>query len=409
MQILGPITCLGSSIGFRTGVAQDDPRYAAFVSGFDPFARGDFSAFTRHEDIGANPWHVALIPATLVVLVLLVVRQRYELRGTLLLAGGLCACFLLFVATTRYQRFGVRLTLPLLVAWSVPTAMALTRVHRHVGRIVIGLLVVACLPQLLDNRMRSLMHPAFQSETPLGAYFPLEYSLADFVRASDYEALAEAVSQSGCDRLAFGNSVILEYPVWLALDQVGWQGVIDSISIEDVPFPNPSRRLQRVGFEPCSTLRRVDLNAVTTDISKINLRWNVLMASFEPALAPRLSASAPFVDNTVEGLRVLPGGGWSALIAGTSAAFAGNEATLFLYSQHPLHVTLRFDGAPGVVTVVAQPPDGEVGMPAKAQPGASLDVRVPAGITELRLHLAGADTLPATESVPIHVAVSRAG
>ncbi len=98
------------------GVAQGDPRYNA-TTPQQAFKVQDNTNFDRSEDLGANPWHVILIVASIVVLVVAVVRGARELRIALLLAVGLAAGYLLFTGTVRWGVYGTRYALPLLVAW----------------------------------------------------------------------------------------------------------------------------------------------------------------------------------------------------------------------------------------------------------------------------------------------------
>jgi hypothetical protein len=137
----------------------------------DPFKVVDFSVLNRFEDVGADPWQVVLIVVTMVVFLYAAVRRRKESYLPLLPSAALCCGFVLFTATAKWSIFAPRYYIPLLVLWSPLIAFALRKCHLMLVRVIAVLLVLTCMPQLVDNYSRSLIHPAFHFTSPLEPYF----------------------------------------------------------------------------------------------------------------------------------------------------------------------------------------------------------------------------------------------
>ena len=142
----------------------------------------------------------------------------------------------------RWSALAVRYQVPLLVVWSALIAVSFER-YRAIGRAVGLAVLVACLPQLLDNHARSLLHPRYPFPTPLAAYFQ---DADDAAKA--YGDVTAAVAQSQCQNLGIANRVLGEYPLWAGLRERGWTGRIAHVGVT-----NESSRLADVTFP---TLRR---------------------------------------------------------------------------------------------------------------------------------------------------------
>jgi len=241
----------------RVGIAADDSRY--FIgTDFEAFAVRDYSSFERLEDFGANPWHALLLIAAAGVLVVARVRGAREVGTAVLLAVGLACGFLLFSATTRWSPFATRYQIPLLVAWSSLIGLAAGRLRRPIGLITILVLAVACLPQLLDNGSRSLVHPTNDFSSPLAPYFADQRPNASAAHdgptpAQSYERVVRAVAHSSCRRLGIANWILLEYPLWAGLRDAGWRGAIEHVGVT-----NASGRLARRDFRPCALVQEHD-------------------------------------------------------------------------------------------------------------------------------------------------------
>ena len=166
LGVLGPIYNI-------FGVRQSDPRFTFEATRrADPFVVSNSSYGNRFEELGANPWHVLLIVASLLVVTAGVLLGRRSLWPTLSLALGLVVGFLIFNATARWSPYSVRYNLPSLVAWSAVIAVAMALTPRWVQRVIMLGLVVACLPMLLNNAIRPLVPPAKQPTNVLAGYFP---------------------------------------------------------------------------------------------------------------------------------------------------------------------------------------------------------------------------------------------
>jgi 4-amino-4-deoxy-L-arabinose transferase-like glycosyltransferase len=256
----------------------------------NPFESGDFSVTTRFEDVGANPWHVLLMIVSLVLLAVCVLRGRRDLVLPLALAVALCVGFVIFAATARWSIYASRYYLPLLVLWCPVIVLALAqlrprRLARAAARGVAVLLVVACLPMLLDNFTRPLIHPDWRHGAPLEAYFALSGSddgAPARASAASYADLTAAVAHSSCDRLGLANIIISEYAVWTGLKRFDWDG-----TIQDVGVDNVSRSLAPAGFVPC---------AVVFDSLSVHVSAPSAPESVEGLVATRFGTLTLFLD-----------------------------------------------------------------------------------------------------------------
>jgi len=238
-------------------VGHTGSRNYVFQPDTSPFDSRDWSVSSRFEDVGANPWHVLLIVASLVILSICVLTGRRSMRLPLALALALCLGFVGFAVTAKWSIYATRYYLPLLVLWCPLIAVAFGQLaprllSRGASRIVGVLLVVAALPLLLNNYTRSLIHDDWRHDSELEAYFARSGSAdGDAARqlAADYADLTAAIARSSCDELGLANWVAIEYPLWVGLQQRGWEGTIDDVYVD-----NASRSLERRDFRPCAVI-----------------------------------------------------------------------------------------------------------------------------------------------------------
>lgn len=245
-------------LGWLYGQLGADPNDTdfTFVPNPDPFRAGDFSVLNRFEDVGGNPWHTLLVVASVLVLgaAALWGRRRRSFWLPAVLAVALCVGFLAFCMLAKWSIYANRYYVALFVAWSPLMALALSRVPRAAARLVCLGLVVACLPQLLDNYQRPLLHP-IRPRTTLEAYFVTgETEQVRASKAADYEHLAQTVATSACRNIGIANEVVVEYPLWVAMDQTRWRGRIQQVDVTNVSH----RIVERPDFRPCALVYQPD-------------------------------------------------------------------------------------------------------------------------------------------------------
>jgi hypothetical protein len=223
-----------------------------------PFNRdADWSITSRFEDVGANPWHVLLLLFALITLTVCVLIGRKSARLPLALALALCVGFLGFAISGRWSIYATRYYLPLLVLWCPLIAVAFgqlgTRLPARIAtRVVAALLVAAALPVLLDNYTRPLVHTEWRTGTPLEDYFARAGADdGDDARAlaKSYSDLTAAIADSSCDEVGLATRVFIEYPLWVGLQQQGWDG-----TIHDVIVSNVTKKYEPRNFEPCAVI-----------------------------------------------------------------------------------------------------------------------------------------------------------
>ncbi len=280
---------VGSDAFDLFGIAPDDSRYV-IGNEVDLFAERDYRIYQRWSEHGANPWHVLLLSVSGVALLVSFVRGRLDGRHLVLLIG-LSIGFVLFATLVRWQMYGVRFQLPGLMAWCPLIAITLDRWGRVAAHAVIGLLVVASLPMLVHNAERPLLHGTFDADLPyLQRYLPRGAGSA--ATAADYDAVAEVVASSTCDRLGMASWIELEYLLWVALRHHGWHGEIRAVDVV-----NESEELLDDGFEPCATLRTVRKGRPASDAAEGQLRtgelrFGELVLAFDPDASPGRGASS---------------------------------------------------------------------------------------------------------------------
>jgi hypothetical protein len=376
----------------KLGVSPADPRYALGTN-TDAFKVQDYTPFQREEDFGANPWHAVLLVLAGFALAAWVVLGKRSLRVALLLAIGLALGYILFTGTARWSAFNVRYALPLLVAWCPLIALVLERLWKAVGSLVLIGLVVACLPALLDNARRPLIHPQYHYTSNLQPYFLDTGKLGGIgghgVEPQQYEAVTTAIAQSGCKRLGLANWVLIEYPIWAGLRDADWNGTIEQVGVT-----NQSRKYERAGFDPCAEIRQEDPGYVTADNGNVQMQFGKLALSIDPRRVGTVETRVPGFSSTIANLRVFPGGGWSLNGKGPGPTLL-RGGSLYLSSRTAHRVTLRMVVPPGVV-----PPHLVVDAPGVAQGPVgetagliTVDLQVPSGTTRLQL-----DTTPAAGS-----------
>jgi hypothetical protein len=177
----------------------------------------------------------------------------------------------------RWSVFAVRYQVPLLVVWSALIAVSFER-YRAIGRAVGLAVLVACLPQLLDNHARSLLHPRYPFPTPLAAYFQ---DADDAAKA--YGDVTAAVARSQCQNLGIANRVLGEYPLWAGLRERGWTGRIAHVGVT-----NESSRLADATFRPCAEVFEVKPDTVSRDPRTLTFPFGKLVLSLDPgAVQPK--------------------------------------------------------------------------------------------------------------------------
>jgi hypothetical protein len=364
-------------------VSQSDPRYLLGTP-TDAFQVRNWSPFDRSEDFGATPWQVVLLIAAGAVLGVGVIRRRRELQTPLLVAIGLGCGYILFTATARWSVFQVRYQLPVLVAWCTLIAVALGRFHRYVGRVILVALVVACLPQLLDNSERPLLHPEYTFTSYLQPYF-LDGTLQDYQKAAaaNYESLTQSVVQSNCSRVGLANWVLVEYPIWAGLQHEHWQGTLD-----DVDVYNASSTFESTSFHPCAWIREEAAGYVGPD-GTVDLQYGQLALAVDARDAATIRTRVPGFASDVRGVVILPGGGW-ALADGHAPKLAG-ESSVYLYSDKKRQVQLRLQEtkSSGDPTLRVQLPGRSTSVAPDSTGTLTVELGLAAGVNRLRLTAGG--------------------
>jgi hypothetical protein len=260
----------------------------SFVIGgpIDTYAHDDFTELERTEEYGANGWHVVLMVVTLGALGIACLRGDRRARLPLAMGVALALGFVVFSALTRWSLYVTRYSLPLLLLWAPLIAIALAGIHRVVLRLSVALLVIAAVPLLLGNTARPLPD-RLDFENDIAAYFApqLEGSFLVVATPTEQAELLDAIVATGCERVALGNLVTFEYPLWAGLDNRAWHGEIRAVDVT-----NPSGVLEHDDFEPCATIRTGSPDGPSID-GQTDYEFGGLTLSVDDDLVDRLPES----------------------------------------------------------------------------------------------------------------------
>ena len=175
------------------------------------------------EDFAGNPLHLALVPVSLIVLLLF--SRGAESRASLAYAFVTLVTFAMIPIVIGHgpSMFGIRYQLSFFVLWAplVGRAAGLAGRERLMRALAVAFLLVA-IPWILLNKSRPLIGlPPTRTvigsilvEDPATVLLPWSPRLRD-----DYLMATQALRQSGCMDVGLrADSGFLEYPLWWLLD-----------------------------------------------------------------------------------------------------------------------------------------------------------------------------------------------
>jgi hypothetical protein len=287
----------------------------------------------------------------------------------------------------RWSPFEVRYAMPLMVPWAALIAVALARGARWITRIVLILLVLACLPQLLDNVQQPLVPPIDYHGSYLAPYFPSHQVAAGNPMASDYQTVTTVLTQSTCTKASLGNWVLIEYPLWVGLQHQHWTGVLNDFNVH-----NDSSKLEP-HYRPCATITQQQPTYRTPDNGTVNVQQGGLAISVNADDAATVTTPIRGWGSQVSGVRVLPGGGWTmARLLWFPLLAEHGSAYVFSRSARTVQLQLSRDpAAPRYSITVTGPDGGEV--PAVEGPHSyHADIEVHAGTNRISLAVSGLPT-----------------
>jgi Dolichyl-phosphate-mannose-protein mannosyltransferase len=239
-----------------TGVAADDQRYAMGFE-LDAFELVDHTRHQRTSEYGANPVHAVLAVVVVAAMAWALVRRRGEALGgrwerwcQVVLAGGLVAGLVLMAGLLRWQMYATRFQIAPLLIFAALAGLLVARWGRAPRAALLGLVVVASLPMAFANTGRPLVgdDPTIHGE-PFAYLNPYVLPGAAGPSTNAYDSVARTLGFSDCRALGLGNRIQFEYPLWVALEHVGWEGTIASVEVT-----NDTAAAADPDFVPCAVL-----------------------------------------------------------------------------------------------------------------------------------------------------------
>jgi hypothetical protein len=205
------------------GIDPDDPSALFAAERFDIDS-------SRNENRASSPlqW-LLLLGAAVAALVSSRFRRRW---GGLLLALGVG--YLLFAVVLKWQPWGARLLLPMLVVGAAPSAALLARLPRRLLAVALVGLMAFSLPWLLVSQYRPLLGgSSVLTSTPDEEYFRDRAPLHD-----PYLAAVAYVADLDVDRvgLVTGEDE-WEYPFWALFDEAGHHVELVQVDVHNETSP----------------------------------------------------------------------------------------------------------------------------------------------------------------------------
>lgn len=224
-----------------TGLAPDDPRTSWPYTKTNVFYM--VSTMPNEDNIG-NPLHTGLIFLAIFVLL---IRFPLHLQERFLLAIILCASFAfgLYCLFLRWQDWGTRLLLPLLVLWMPILAYLLFSYQKKWVLLVPIILALVGFNAIFKNPLRPIAPPDYDNLRRLDYAFNWNKPLFGI-----YDVITQEISESGCNRIGLRiGSDTWEYPFWTLLKSKGFSGEIEHIQVK-----NPTSKFESPGFQPCAVI-----------------------------------------------------------------------------------------------------------------------------------------------------------
>ena len=220
----------------------------------------------NHEDLAANPLHLALVAASVLGLVL--ARGRLRSRVLLKYSAVILSLYVMLALVVKFDPWGIRYQLPYWVLWAPVFGVVLSKLgSRQVSNVAIIILLLAALPWTLFNRTRPIIAMRDRDEPerltipciwqfgctigsvlvepPTTTMFANAMSLRD-----SYLELANGLETSGCDEVGLRiDSHDGEYLFWWLLDAPQ-----SGIRVESI-YPLPELAyLADPDYRPCAVI-----------------------------------------------------------------------------------------------------------------------------------------------------------
>lgn len=173
------------------------------------------------EDTAGNPLHVVLFAAAIPILLLVAARRG---RWDAVVVAGCCVCgVVLFNALFAWQVYHSRLHLLAFTLFCAPFGVAVSRLGRRWASGVAMIMVAASVPWLVDNLTRPLVGERSVLRVPRFEQYFAQYPHLH----GPFVAAAQELARARCsDVVLHVANDAWEYPLWVALDHVGWHARI---------------------------------------------------------------------------------------------------------------------------------------------------------------------------------------
>lgn len=223
----------------RTAKDARDPR-TTLTPQSDAFA----STQSFNEDLAGNPLQLCLLLITLA----LCLTSRANGRARLLCAS--LALSFLASSVLKWQIWGTRLVLPLMVVWSAPIAAVTFKLRRDwtLGLVVPAAIAMVSVQWTFANQRRPIDHRFLLFAQKREAQFVGSESYGNY---DDYLRFSEQVVRSGCDAvgLQLSPNLISEYPIWRAFREQRFLGRFEHLDADAA-----TAALKQPGFTPCAVV-----------------------------------------------------------------------------------------------------------------------------------------------------------
>lgn len=198
----------------------------------------------KKEDYTASPLHAILILMTTIIMLYMPKTWR-NLDKQFIYGGCLVLSFLSFCFFFKFQDWGNRLTLPLLILWSPIIILFGSKVNARILGYLIIILLFFSYSWTFENETRPINMQLSGTQNREILYFSVRPDLYTI-----YSQFADQIITKGCANIGLNTyEDTWEYPFWILLKNRGWQGRLEHVNVK-----NESAKLQDPNFEPCAVI-----------------------------------------------------------------------------------------------------------------------------------------------------------
>jgi hypothetical protein len=221
----------------------------------------------NHEDLAGNPIHMAMVPVSFLLLLILAAWGWVKDRSVLWYSLTVIGSFVVLSSVIHTDLYGVRYQVPFFISWAPVFGVAISTLdNRRLAPIAAFLFLLAALPWVFFNTTRPLIavskKPQPFSVHPI-AYLASTWTSSVLVTPPDtllfanwtylqvpYTRMSKSIDYSGCKNVGlYIDSHDIEYQFWWLLGAPQ-----NGMRVESVYYSESLARYADPSFKPCAII-----------------------------------------------------------------------------------------------------------------------------------------------------------